>query len=235
MDADFQKPPSVSVVIPCWRDVELALGLCLRDLGADEIVVVLAGGDARACDRLRAAGAQVLAAERPNRGRQLHAGAARASGDVLLFQHADSELTRAQVGALRGAMADGRWVGGAFHRKFDDRHPALRWIEPIERRRARWFGTLFGDQSIFVRRTHYEAIGGFRDLPLMEDVEFSRRLRRSGRITLLDPPMETSPRTHRARGAVRTSLRNGFFLLLFHLGVPPSRLHAWYYSTSQTT
>ena len=118
---------------------------------------------------------------------------------------------------------------GAFHRKFDERHPHCRWIEPIERWRNRHVGALFGDQSIFVRRTHFEKLGGFADIPLMEDIEFSTRLRRSGPITLLDPPIATSTRKHQVQGAWRTTLTNAALILFYKLGVPPARLHAWYY------
>jgi hypothetical protein len=120
-------------------------------------------------------------------------------------------------------------AGGAFYRRFDERHPRLRWAETLERWHSRAFGTLYGDQSIFVRRTHFFQLGGFAPLPLMEDVEFSRRLRRSGRIVLLDPPMSSSPARQIEQGAWRTTLRNMLFLLLFRCGVPADFLHASYY------
>ena len=194
-----------------------------------ETIVVLAMPDGELAAELEELGARVIVSDEPNRGHQLALGADAASGDVLIFHHADSEIDAGQVRAVVDALADLGIVGGAFHRKFDARHPLFKWIEPVERWRALRFGALFGDQSIFVRREHYEAIGGFRNLPLMEDVEFSNRLRRSGRIALLDPPMTTSDRAHREGGAWRTSIRNGLFLVLFRFGVSPARLHAWYY------
>lgn len=226
-----QPLPTVSLIIPCWRDGQLVCGLLDHDLGQTESIVVLAEPDEPLAEKLRVLGARVIVSDAPNRGHQLALGADAAKGDALLFHHADSEIEPAQVRAVAEAMADPRLVGGAFHRKFDDRHPLFRWVEPLERWRAARFGSLFGDQSIFVRRDSYQAMGGFRDLPLMEDVEFSRRLRRAGRIVLLDPPILTSDRAHREGGSVRTSLRNGLFLLLFRFGVPPARLHAWYYAT----
>jgi GT2 family glycosyltransferase len=94
---------------------------------------------------------------------------------------------------------------------------------------ARRGGTLYGDQSIFVRKEIFEQLGGFASIPLMEDVEFSRRLRRTGKIVVLDPPIATSPRHHERRGAIRTSIRNGVMIVLYRLGISPQRLHAWYY------
>ena len=99
------------------------------------------------------------------------------------------------------AAVDETFVGGAYYRAFDRRHPHCRWLEPIERWHNRTFGALFGDQSIFVRRSHFAHLGGFADLPLMEDLEFSKRLRQSGRLVLLDPPVATSPRKHVREGA----------------------------------
>jgi glycosyltransferase involved in cell wall biosynthesis len=172
---------------------------------------------------------KVCLAERPGRGRQMNLGAETASGDVLLFHHVDSQLTEEHLRALRRIMSQPEVAGGAFYRKFDQRHPHLRWLEAIERWHSRAFGTLYGDQSIFVRRVHFLQLGGFATLPLMEDVEFSRRLRRSGRIVLLDPPMSSSPARQIEQGAWRTTGRNMLFLLLFRCGVPADFLHAWYY------
>jgi GT2 family glycosyltransferase len=157
-------------------------------------------------------------------------GAAAATGDVLVFLHADTELQRPHLAAIEKAMADSAIVGGAFYRAFDERHPRLRWLEPIARFLTRNGGTLFGDQTVFVRREMFQQLGGFAEIPLMEDVEFSRRLRRAGGVVILDPPIRTSPRHHIENGAWRTTIRNGLFLLLFKLGVSAERLHAIYYA-----
>jgi GT2 family glycosyltransferase len=95
--------------------------------------------------------------------------------------------------------------------------------------RSRRGGTLYGDQSIFVRREVFLQLGGFAKIPLMEDVEFSRRLRAAGKIALLDPPTQTSARRHAGRGAWRTSVQNALFIVLYRFGVAPERLHRWYY------
>jgi hypothetical protein len=88
---------------------------------------------------------------------------------------------------------------------------------------------LFGDQSLFVRKEIFMQIGRFADIPLMEDVEFSKRLRQNGLIVLLDPPMRSSPRKHLEEGSWRTTLRKFAVLVLFKLGIPPEDLHRWYY------
>jgi rSAM/selenodomain-associated transferase 2 len=228
-DADSRNVGCISVVVPVWRESPALFGL-LRVISkwqeVLEVIVVVADETPEFCIAAEAAGAVCIGAGRPNRGRQMNAGARRASGEWLLFHHADSELQRPHVQAL---AALGNAVGGAFHRKFDLRHPHCRWIEPIERWRNRHFGALFGDQSIFVRRDHFQKLGGFADIPLMEDIEFSKRLRRSGPLALLDPPIASSARRHAACGAWRTTLANATLILLYKLGVPPDRLHALYY------
>jgi uncharacterized protein len=105
----------------------------------------------------------------------------------------------------------------------------LMWLESVARFLTRHGGTLYGDQSIFVRRDVFQQLGGFARIPLMEDVEFSRRLRAAGKIAVLDPPVESSARRHLRKGAWRTSIQNGLFIVLYKLGVSPHRLHRWYY------
>jgi len=236
MHLESQKsiPPrgTISVIIPVWRD-HGKLGSLLPFLTSGpevaEVIVSFAEADPAAVRMVQDHGATAISAGEPNRGRQLDLGASEATGDWLLFHHADTELTREHLLALARLGDDAETVGGAFYRKFDERHPGLRWLEPIERWHNRTCGALFGDQSIFVRREVFRRLGGFRALPLMEDVDFSRRLRRAGRIALLDPSISSSPRKHLTHGPWRTTWTNATLLLLYHLGVPPQRLHAWYY------
>jgi rSAM/selenodomain-associated transferase 2 len=220
------------VVVPSWRDAE-NLALLLPVVSAidsvAETIVVDASGDAESQKIAEEFGAHFVTCSAPNRGAQMNVGAMFATGDVLLFQHADTELRPDHLHAIETAMLDPQLIGGAFYRKFDRRHPYLVWLEPIARLRSRRGGTLYGDQSIFVRREIFLQLGGFAKIPLMEDVEFSRRLRASGKITLLDPPTQTSARRHTGRGAWRTSVQNGLFIVLYKFGVAPERLHRWYY------
>ena len=228
-EADPQTEGGISGVIPVWRE-NGSLCELLRAVAAwpevREVIVSSAEETPDFRGAVEGAGARCVGGGEPNRGRQMNAGARVAGGEWLLFHHADTELMRGHVRALAAVREA---VGGAFHRKFDERHPHCRWIEPVERWRNARFGALFGDQSLFVRRGHFEKLGGFADIPLMEDVEFSRRLRKSGRIVLLDPPVATSTRRHAQHGAWKTTLTNAALIFLYHLGVSPARLHAWYY------
>ena len=230
MNAD--KIASISIIIPIWREDDALLPL-VQNLRSwpqvREVIVSAAEPASELCRQLEEAGAIFLNGHKPNRGQQLNEGARIATADWLLFQHADTELRREHVEAL-AALNGTDAVGGAFYRAFDERHPGLRFLEPLERWHSRAFGTIYGDQSIFVRRDHFLSIGGYAAIPLMEDVDLSRRLRASGKIKLLDPPIRSCARTQIAQGPWKVTLRNLLFLVLFRCGVPVERLHLWYYA-----
>lgn len=222
----------ISVIIPIWRDSDGILPLLdrLRSFAnIREVIVSSAEPAVGLREQIEQRDGMFLQIQAPNRGQQLNHGAQIATGDWLLFHHADSDLRPEHVRAL-AALNGSDVVGGAFYRKFDERHPHLRFLERVERWHSRAFGTLYGDQSIFVRREHFWRLGGFAPLPLMEDVDISRKLRRSGKIRLLDPPVRSCAKAQIARGAWRVTLRNLLFLLLFRCGIPAWQLHAWYYS-----
>jgi hypothetical protein len=222
----------LSVVVPAWNDhahlARLLPALARLNI-LHEVIVADASPDPRTAQAVeRWAGIYLPAAE-PNRGEQMNLAAARATGDVLIFHHADSILSEAHVAALVGALRDPQVIGGAFYRKFDGRHPRLLWLETVARFCTRHGGSFFGDQSVFVRQETFRNLGGFAPIPLMEDMEFTRRLRRAGRVAVLDPPVESSSRRHTVRGAWRTSLQNGLFIVLYKCGLSPTHLHRWYY------
>jgi hypothetical protein len=148
----------------------------------------------------------------------------------MCFHHADSELHPEHLASLVDAARTQGITGGAFHRRFDDRRVWMTWWERLLRRISKVAGPLFGDQSLFVKSAVFRQLGGFADLPIMEDVDFSRRLRRLGPITLLDPPLWSSPRRFRRLGNARTLFVNLALIALFYLGVSPQTLHRWYYA-----
>ncbi len=126
-------------------------------------VVVIEASDCALIEELaRAAGANFIRSEPPSRGRQMNEGAAIATGDVLVFLHADTEISSAHLEALTSAMADPEVVGGAFYRQFDERHPHLHSLEYVARFFTRHGGILFGDQMVFVRRETFVQRGGSR-------------------------------------------------------------------------
>ncbi len=223
---------SISLILPCWRDADLAVELAQQWSDHDAIKEVILAGVA-GFRPLTPLPARVRWCETSSasRGAQLSEGGNLASGDILLFHHVDSLLTAAHLQSILSAMRDQTFIGGAFYRHFDSRHPGLRWLQRFERTHSKLFGTIYGDQSVFVRREHFHRIGGFPQIPLMEDVEFSRRLRRSGKIVMLDPPMESSPHAQIEQGSWRVTLRNLSFLILFRWGADANKLHRRYYKS----
>jgi rSAM/selenodomain-associated transferase 2 len=223
----------LSFIIPCWNDVgrlEPTLALLAGLEPKPEILVADASEEREPVRDLAARfSARYIEVAEPSRGRQMNAGALEASGDVLVFHHADTDFSQQHLDGLLAAMGNGGLVGGAFYKDIRAHHPKVGWSEPLVRLYSRYVGVLYGDQSVFVRRPHFNKIGGFREIPLMEDVDFSKRLRRSGKMTLIDPPIRTSMRRFKAEGTLWRKAQNVTLVLLFRIGVSPERLHRWYY------
>lgn len=222
----------LSVVIPTL-DESARIGARLAELaatpGVDEVVVV-DGGSADATVRLASGhpGVRVLAAPR-GRASQQNAGATAARGDVLLFLHADVALPRDAARQVASALRDPAVVAGAFRTwTVPDAGPSrLAPLLHLADLRSRYSGLPYGDQALFVRREAFRAAGGFPDQPLMEDLELSRRLRRLGRIRVLDARVRVSGRRFLAR-PVFYFLAMNLFPLLHALGVAPATLRRLY-------
>jgi hypothetical protein len=145
-----------------------------------------------------------------------------------LFLHADCRLAPAGLDQIVAALADVRCVGGCFRQRIDAEGWFFRWLERGNALRVRWCGLAYGDQAIFVRRDVFERLGGFSPIDLMEDLYFSKRLRRAGRVALLDGPLHVSARRWQQQGVVRQTACNWCLTALAHLGVSPNRLARFY-------
>lgn len=222
---------SLSVVIPTLNE-EAALPLLLADLRAldgkvDEVVVVDAGSSDGTIATAEVAGARVVPARR-GRARQLNAGARATQGTWLLFLHADSRLGPEAREALRQAVAAESGIQAAVFRfAIDLPWFWKRFLEVGQRVREVLFGLPYGDQGLLVRREHFEAVGRYPEVPLMEDVEIIRRLRRCCVVTRLPAPLLTSGRRYCQRGVMRTWLHHFFLLTLYGAGIAPARLARW--------
>lgn len=224
---------SLSIIIPCWDDTPEAVKLAVAWAPhpfVSEIVLAGVAGFEPPIALANEGKIRWCASPKPSRGTQMNHGAGFATGSALLFHHVDSILVEAHLAAIAVALSDPAVIGGGFYRAFDERHPWLRGLEKWERLHSRAFGTIYGDQSVFVRREVFQRLGGFADIPLMEDVEFSGRLRRAGKIALVDPPLRSSPKQQMAQGAWRVTLRNLGFLIAYRFGMSPQRMHERYYA-----
>ena len=227
--ADALSPDArVSVVIPALDDSEL-VGTAVasaRAAGAHEVIVV--DGGSRDGTRLAAeeAGARVIDAA-PGRAAQMNAGAAQSSGEILLFLHADTELPPDAAALAREALTVPGTVAGAFGFAVpsDARFAAL--ISAVGRWRARVTGHPYGDQGLFLSARTFRDLGGFPDLPTMEDWEFVARLRKLGRVAVLDEPAVTSARAWEQNGLLRKTISNLAVIWGYQLGIDPDLLATW--------
>lgn len=221
----------LSIVIPVL-DEESVLGPTLaalrgRLVPGDEVLVVDGGSRDRTAEIARDGGAEWIEGPR-GRGRQMNAGALRASGDLLLFLHADTLLLPGFRGDLERLMADGAVVWGRFDLAFDEGGPLLRLIARLISWRSRAFRSATGDQAIFVRRADFDATGGYREALLFEDVDLARRLRSRGRMGIPAGRAVTSARRWRRRGVWVTTLQMWTLKSLYLAGVPAERLARFY-------
>ncbi len=223
----------LSVILPVLDEaahIRAAVGH-LRALAPAPEIVVVDGGSADATPTLaRDAGADRVLETRPGRALQMNAGAAAASGDVLLFLHADVRLPPSAPARVAAALADPAVPGGAFRTWHVPEGPWPRPLAPLLHLadlRSRYTRTPYGDQALFVRRAAFEAVGGFPELPLMEDLAFSRRLRSLGRLARVTESVTVSARRFQA-GPVRYTVLVNTFPLLYRLGVPPAALARLY-------
>jgi rSAM/selenodomain-associated transferase 2 len=161
----------------------------------------------------------------------MNAGARAASGEVLLFLHADTKLPPRFPQLLVQILNDPQIVGGRFDVRLDAEGWPFRMIEKMMNLRSRWTRISTGDQAIFVRRQVFQEIGGYPNLVLMEDIEFSRRLKRAGKIACLHDRVVTSARRWQQDGVFRTIVRMWVLRLGYFWGVPAERLRAFYMDT----
>lgn len=198
----------------------------LRCDGPGELIVA-DGGSTDGTAEIASRYAPVLTAPR-GRAHGLNAGAARASGDVLMFLHADTRVPERALSAVRTALTDERVVGGRFRLSFDRRTPLLRLTQAWINFRDGLLGGFTGDQAVFVRRTVFQGMGGYACLPLMEDLDFARRLGRTGWVVRLPQAAVTSARRWQRSGAFRTNLRMIALRWMYYVGVPPATLAPHY-------
>jgi len=223
---------SLSIVVPVLgeaRNLERLLPE-LRDLTPEPEVLIVDGGSSDDTEAVvaRWPSARLVASAR-GRAVQMNTGAAQAAGDVLLFLHADTRLPPGFAEAIERVLGDQRVVGGRFDVRFDNPAWPFRMIAALMNLRSRLSGIFTGDQAIFVRRTAFEALGGYAPIPLMEDIELTRRLRRLGRVACLRRRVTTSARKWERDGIARTIGLMWALRFLYVCGVSPARLHRWYY------
>ena len=219
--------PQVSIIIPSWNDA----GSLVRTLDhleglagiAVAEIIVAASGDNREVERAAAGRAKVLWPRQSTRAAHMNSGAAVARGDTLFFLHADSFPPINALELIHGTLSHGWVVGGAFEHLFAEPGWSLRAITWINRMRYRLSHNYYGDQGIFVRASVFRDLGGYKDLQILEDLEFSQRLKKLGKTVLVKVPMLTSGRRFLTHGPWRTFFFIVWLLLMHTLRLDTQR------------
>jgi rSAM/selenodomain-associated transferase 2 len=217
----------LTIVVPVLNEAAI-IAEALRALApfrarGAEIIVVDSGSDDGTPGLAEPLADRVVAAPR-GRGAPMNIGAALGGGDVLLFLHADTALPADADSLIATALTERAW--GRFDLRIAGRHPFLAVVARMINWRARLTGISTGDQAIFVTRAAFEAVGGFPDLPLMEDIALSRRLKRLSRPARIGTPAVTSGRRWDHHGLIRTVLLMWRLQIAYYLGIAPARLAA---------
>jgi rSAM/selenodomain-associated transferase 2 len=215
----------LTIVIPVLNEAAIIVGALqalapLRARGAE--IIVADGGSRDGTAQLAAPLADRVIAAPRGRGAPMNAGAALGKGDALLFLHADTALPDDADRLIAAALSQRAW--GRFDLRIAGRHPLLAIVARMINWRSRLTGIATGDQAIFVRREAFQAAGGFPDLPLMEDIAISRRLKRLGRPACIATPVVTSGRRWETNGVVRTIVLMWRLRLAYYFGVEPALL-----------
>jgi len=217
--------PLISIIIPALNEQAnivscLASTRCAPNV---ERIVVDGGSGDRTREIALSCGAKVLTVP-AGRARQMNAGAKSAAGDLLLFLHADTHLPQGYAEVVRNTLSRPGVVAGAFGFCLQPTSPGYRFIERATNWRSRYLQLPYGDQALFLRSALFHEMGGYRDIPIMEDYEFILRLKKKGRISTAPVPAITSARRWEKLGIWKTTLMNYAIVIAYHLGVAPARI-----------
>jgi len=217
----------ISVVIPTCNEISY-LSATLDSIADSktnrEVIVVDAGSVDGTNDLARGKASLVLVSSWKQRAYQMNLGVQHTHGRILLFLHADTRLPTSALDHIESALSKDEIVGGGFARQYYSNSWLLRTTCLLAAWRTRWTGWFLGDQAIFVRRETFEKLGGFRDLELFEDFDFSIRMAQMGQVVTLSPPVISSSRRFKRRGEVLTTLSDVWLTCRYLAGADPNAL-----------
>lgn len=226
--------PRISVILPVFNEEEF-LPSALQFLKTtsttfpSQIIVVDGGSSDRTPELAKELADQLILSPKRGRAVQMHLGAKKASGDLLLFLHADTRLPENWQELLsKSYLNPDPPAALSFSLSFDSEKLFYRLLAFFANWRTKLTGIPHGDQALVIRREDYFGVGGFPDVPFMEEYLFVPHLKRLGEVWILPEKVKTSCRKYESKGPLRNSLKNSFLILLFYLGVSPKRLASWY-------
>ncbi len=231
-------PPRFSIIIPAIHE-EAVINSTIEHLetldasASMEIIVVDGDGSGKTIGAVRNGNVKTAISEK-GRGNQMNRGASIAQGDIVIFLHADTRLPPDAFDLMEGALNDPDCIAGAFDLAIASGRPIYRLIAKIASFRSRLTRIPYGDQTFFFRRVYFNEIGGFASIPLMEDVEIMRRIKKRGeRITIISQAVTVSARRWEKEGILVCTLRNWLLISLYFAGVSPERLSRFYKDTDK--
>jgi rSAM/selenodomain-associated transferase 2 len=223
-----------SVIIPTINE-ELNIRAAIESIGTHsevEVIVVDGGSSDSTCSIVTALSntwnARLVVSPK-GRARQLNMGAESAAGEILVFLHADTRLPLDWKESISRAFDDGGIIGGAFRLRFDDETPAMNCIAGLANVRSTFLNLPYGDQAIFVDKNIFRKMRGFRQIDIMEDFDFVKRLRYHGKIIILNSCVITSARRWQKVGLLKTSLINQVMIIGYYMGFSPETLFRLYH------
>jgi rSAM/selenodomain-associated transferase 2 len=219
----------ISIIIPTLNEagyIKEAIATTQPGINI-EVIVVDGGSDDDTVAIAQSLNVKVISSS-PGRAAQMNAGAIAASGEILLFLHADTRLPTGFDDMVRTALQQPGTAAGAFNLRIDASLLSLRWVEWGINVRSHFYQMPYGDQAIFLTKAVFQQIGGFPELPIMEDFELMRRLKRIGQIVIIATPVVTSARRWLQKGVFKTTLLNQIVIIAYLLGVSPKRIRRWY-------
>jgi uncharacterized protein len=220
----------LSIIIPVLNE-SASLWATLQSIDPElvhEVIVVDGGSSDKTLEIAKEWGATTIVTK-ASRGHQMHVGAQQATGDVLLFLHGDTLLPKGFGISVREVLSRPNTVAGAFAFALKQKHGRARWLEWSVKQRTRRLQLPFGDQALFIRRDWYFRVGGFANIPLMEDYDIVRRLRPLGKVDCAKAKVYTSGRRWEKRGWIKASIMNQLLQFGFRCGLSPEKLAQWYY------
>jgi rSAM/selenodomain-associated transferase 2 len=219
----------ISVIIPTLNEESTIAAICsdLVCCSKDLEIIIADGGssDNTIAIAKRFSQTRVVCARR-GRGAQMNAGAHQAGGDILLFLHADSSVSPNTIHRVEQTMKDESIYAGSFCLAFDYHSPLLTLYSKASRINHILF--TYGDQGLFIRKSHFEALGGYKNISFMEDVEIQKRIRRQGKFKKLDISIHTSARRYLSHGILKQQVINTALVILYHSGIPAPWLKHFY-------